>query len=129
MARSQFLGTQTLYPIPGFLSERCVVCCCLRMAARPALANDEHALTKEDSVSRQQEHFSRAAQLYETYAMYACNTKFDAKVSFGPHGEYGERVGMRSGHCVGVSFSLECLAGQISSIRCGVLLQANEGHL
>jgi len=57
-------------------------------------ANDEHALTREDSVSRQQEHFSRAAQLYETYAMYACNTKFDAKVSFGPHGEYGERVGM-----------------------------------
>ena len=57
-------------------------------------ANDEHALTKEDSMSKQQEHFSRAAQLYETYAMYACNTKFDAKVSFGPHGEYGERVGM-----------------------------------
>ncbi len=57
-------------------------------------ANDEHAVSKEDSVSRQQEHFSRAAQLYETYAMYACNTKFDAKVSFGPHGEYGERVGM-----------------------------------
>jgi hypothetical protein len=57
-------------------------------------ANNEHTVTREDSVSKQQEHFSRAAQLYETYAMYACNTKFDAKVSFGPHGEYGERVGM-----------------------------------
>jgi hypothetical protein len=39
-------------------------------------------------------HYGRAAQLYQTYAMYACNTKFDAKVTFGAHGEYGERVGM-----------------------------------
>lgn len=57
-------------------------------------ANEADAVVREGSISRQQEHFSRAAQLYETYAMYACNTKFDAKVSFGTHGEYGERVGM-----------------------------------
>jgi hypothetical protein len=56
--------------------------------------NEKDAATKETSLRKQQEHFGRAAQLYETYAMYACNSKFDAKVSFGVHGQYGERVGM-----------------------------------
>jgi hypothetical protein len=41
-----------------------------------------------------QEHYGRAAELYETYAMYACNNRFDAKATFGAHGEYGERIGM-----------------------------------
>jgi hypothetical protein len=57
-------------------------------------AGERDATTKETSLRKQQEHVGRAAQLYETYAMYACNTKFDAKVAFGAHGEYGERVGM-----------------------------------
>ena len=26
--------------------------------------------------------------------MYACNSRFDAKVTFGAHGEFGERIGM-----------------------------------
>lgn len=42
----------------------------------------------------QQEHYGKAAQFYQTYAMYACNSKFDAKATFSVHGEYGERVGM-----------------------------------
>ena len=57
-------------------------------------ANEKDAATKETSLRKQQEHFGRAAQLYGTYAMYACNSKFDTKVSFGAHGQYGERVGM-----------------------------------
>jgi hypothetical protein len=43
---------------------------------------------------KQQEYFGRAAQRYETYATYACTSRFDYKASFGAHGEYGERVGM-----------------------------------
>lgn len=38
--------------------------------------------------------YGKAAQRYQTYAMYACNNKFDLKVSFSVHGEYGERIGM-----------------------------------
>ncbi len=41
-----------------------------------------------------QEHYSRAAQFYQTYAMSACNTRFDTKVIFGARGESSERVGM-----------------------------------
>lgn len=48
----------------------------------------------EGDLRKQQEHFGRAAQKYQSYAMYACNSKFDAKATFGAHGEYGERVGM-----------------------------------
>lgn len=48
----------------------------------------------EGDLHKQQEHFGRAAQKYQSYAMYACNSKFDAKATFGAHGEYGERVGM-----------------------------------
>ena len=42
----------------------------------------------------QQEHVGRAAQTYQRYAMYACNSRFDANVTFGVHGEVGERIGM-----------------------------------
>lgn len=48
----------------------------------------------EGDMRKQQEHYGRAAQKYQSYAMYACNSKFDAKATFGAHGEYGERVGM-----------------------------------
>lgn len=48
----------------------------------------------EGDLHKQQEHYGRAAQKYQSYAMYACNSKFDAKATFGAHGEYGERVGM-----------------------------------
>ncbi len=47
-----------------------------------------------EKLRKQQECFGRAAQKYQRYAMYACNSKFDAKATFGAHGEYGERVGM-----------------------------------
>lgn len=40
-------------------------------------------------------HFERAARLYRTYALYACNTRFDAKVSAGrSSAEPAERVVM-----------------------------------
>ncbi len=48
----------------------------------------------EATQRRQQEYFGRAAQKYQSYAMYACNSRFDAKATFGSHGEYGERVAM-----------------------------------
>ncbi len=50
--------------------------------------------TSETNQRKLQEHYGRAAQLYQTYAMYACNMRFDAKVTFGARGEYGERIGM-----------------------------------
>jgi hypothetical protein len=47
----------------------------------------------EASQNRKREHWGRAAQLYRTYAMYACNHRFDTKVTFGTGGrEQGERV-------------------------------------
>jgi hypothetical protein len=49
---------------------------------------------QEEFLRQQQEYFGRAAQKYQNYAMYACNSKFDIKVTFGAHGEYGERIGM-----------------------------------
>jgi hypothetical protein len=55
---------------------------------------DEHAAMGEMNQRKQQESFGRAAQLYQRYAMYACNSRFDAKATFGAHGEVGERVGM-----------------------------------
>ncbi len=55
---------------------------------------DEHAEMGEVNQRKQQESFGRAAQLYQRYAMYACNSKFDAKATFGAHGEVGERIGM-----------------------------------
>jgi hypothetical protein len=53
-----------------------------------------NAETQEAIQRQQQEHFGRAAQNYQSYAMYACNSKFDAKATFGAHGEFGERIGM-----------------------------------
>jgi hypothetical protein len=49
---------------------------------------------QQEYLRQQQEYFGRAAQRYQSYAMYACNSKFDAKATFGAHGEYGERIGM-----------------------------------
>ena len=57
-------------------------------------ATDERAEMEEVNQRTQQEYFGRAAQKYQRYAMYACNSKFDAKVTFGAHGEVGERIGM-----------------------------------
>jgi hypothetical protein len=54
----------------------------------------ENVEMQEATQRKQQEHFGRAAQKYQSYAMYACNSKFDAKVTFGAHGEFGERIGM-----------------------------------
>jgi hypothetical protein len=53
-----------------------------------------NAEMQEATQRKQQEHFGRAAQKYQSYAMYACNSKFDAKATFGAHGEFGERIGM-----------------------------------
>jgi hypothetical protein len=53
-----------------------------------------NAEMQEAAQRQQQEHFGRAAQKYQSYAMYACNSKFDAKATFGAHGEFGERIGM-----------------------------------
>jgi hypothetical protein len=41
-----------------------------------------------------QECFDRAAQLYQQYALYCGNSKFDAKATLGAHGEIGERIRM-----------------------------------
>ncbi|HEU5381889.1 MAG TPA: helix-turn-helix domain-containing protein [Ktedonobacteraceae bacterium] len=49
---------------------------------------------EEADLRKQQGYFGRAAENYQSYAMYACNSKFDSKATFGAHGEYGERVGM-----------------------------------
>lgn len=47
----------------------------------------------EASQNQKREHWGRAAQLYRTYAMYACNNRFDTKVIFGTAGrDHGERV-------------------------------------
>jgi hypothetical protein len=56
-------------------------------------ANDDGKM-EEETQRKQQGYFGRAAQMYQSYAMYACNSRFDAKATFGVHGEFGERVGM-----------------------------------
>ena len=56
--------------------------------------NNGSAEQDEVSLHKQQEHFGRAAQKYQNYAMYACNSKFDSKATFGAHGEFGARIGM-----------------------------------
>jgi hypothetical protein len=63
-----------------------------RMGQR--LTENGNAEMEEADQRKQQEHFGRAAQKYRSYAMYACNSKFDAKATFGAHGEFGERIGM-----------------------------------
>ena len=52
--------------------------------------NDER-----DELQQQQQHsyYDRAARYYRTYAMRACSSRFDLKVSFGrPGREHGERI-------------------------------------
>ncbi len=49
---------------------------------------------EEANRGTQHEYFSRAAQRYQSYALYACNSRFDTKVTFGAHSEPGERIGM-----------------------------------
>src|SRR5437660_11618644 len=60
---------------------------------------DEHhsgeAEAAEERRKRQRAHYSRAAQLYRTYAMHACDSRVDLKVTFGGSGRaHGERVDM-----------------------------------
>ncbi len=60
---------------------------------------DEHLAEEgeatEERRRRQRAHYSRAAQLYRTYAMRACDSRFDLKVTFGGGGRaHGERVDM-----------------------------------
>jgi hypothetical protein len=46
----------------------------------------------ELALRQQRQSFARAAQCYADYALAACATRFDSKVSFGSGGEPGERV-------------------------------------
>src|SRR5438552_15577287 len=60
---------------------------------------DEHLAGEgeaaEERRKRQRAHYSRAAQLYRTYAMRACDSRFDLKVTFGGSGRaHGGRVDM-----------------------------------
>jgi len=60
---------------------------------------DEHLSDEgeaaEERRKRQRVHYSRAAQLYRTYAMRACDSRVDLKVTFGGSGRaHGERVDM-----------------------------------
>ncbi len=51
----------------------------------------------EDEAGRKErrKHWGRAAELYKTYALYACNSHIDLKVTFGvDNGTHGERVVM-----------------------------------
>ncbi len=55
----------------------------------------EEGETSDERRKRQRAHYSRAAQLYRTYAMRACDSRFDLKVTFGGSGRaHGERVDM-----------------------------------
>ena len=55
---------------------------------------DEEGDAAEEQRRRQRAHYSRAAQLYRTYAM-RCDSRFDLKVTFGGSGRaHGERVDM-----------------------------------
>ncbi|MFL5652831.1 MAG: helix-turn-helix domain-containing protein, partial [Ktedonobacteraceae bacterium] len=56
---------------------------------------DDEGEAAEERRKRQRAHYSRAAQLYHTYAMRACDNRFDLKVTFGGSGRaHGERVDM-----------------------------------
>lgn len=50
--------------------------------------------SEEEERISYQERIGRAALLYQMYAMYACNSKTDTKVTFGTNGTVGERIGM-----------------------------------
>ncbi len=68
------------------------------LRAGQELANDHLSDGGEDAEERrkrQRTHYSRAAQLYRTYAMRACDSRFDLKVTFSGSGRtQGERVDM-----------------------------------
>ena len=55
---------------------------------------DERLGTQGEAQRRKQRgHWSQAARLYEQYALGACTSRFDLKVSFSPSGgQHGERV-------------------------------------
>jgi hypothetical protein len=56
---------------------------------------DDAGEAAEEQRRKQRAHYSRAAQLYRTYAMRACDSRFDLKVTFGGSGRaHGERVDM-----------------------------------
>jgi hypothetical protein len=56
---------------------------------------DDEGEAAEEQRRRPRAHYSRAAQLYRTYAMRACDSRFDLKVTFGGSGRaHGERVDM-----------------------------------
>jgi hypothetical protein len=56
---------------------------------------DDEGEAAEERRKRQRVHYSRAAQLYRTYAMRACDSRVDLKVTFGGSGRaHGERVDM-----------------------------------
>jgi len=56
---------------------------------------DDEGEVAEERRKRQRTHYSRAAQLYRTYAMRACDSRMDLKVTFGGSGRaYGESVDM-----------------------------------
>jgi hypothetical protein len=56
---------------------------------------DDEGEAAEEQRRRQRAHYSRSAQLYRTYAMRACDSRFDLKVTFGGSGRaHGERVDM-----------------------------------
>jgi hypothetical protein len=65
------------------------------------LAANWYAAEYERQLGQQQDeeaprriHFGSAAQLYRTYAMRACDNRFDLKVTFGDRVRLGERVVM-----------------------------------
>lgn len=56
---------------------------------------DDEGEAAEERRKKQRVHYSRAAQLYRTYAMRACDSRVDLKVTFGGSGRaHGERVDM-----------------------------------
>jgi hypothetical protein len=56
---------------------------------------DKEGEGAEERRKRQRAHYSRAAQLYRTYAMRACDSRVDLKVTFGSGGRaHGERIDM-----------------------------------
>jgi hypothetical protein len=53
---------------------------------------DDEGEAAEERRRRQRAHYSRAAQLYRTYAMRACDSRFDLKVTFGERVDMSERT-------------------------------------
>src|SRR5258708_15442640 len=68
------------------------------LRAGQQLADEHHSgegEAAEEQRKRQRAHYSRAAQLYRTYAMRACDSRVDLKVTLGGSGRaHGERADM-----------------------------------